>query len=71
MELIYVMIYTFQTLVPHNKGDADRADQLAQMLETCDKEVGTNADKCVAAKKIVECTQKHGKEFGFQMPVRI
>lgn len=65
------MIYILQVFAPQMKGDAEKVAKLAEMLETCDKEIGTNTDKCTTAKKIVECTQKHGKEFGFQMPVHI
>lgn len=53
------------------KGDVEKTKKLAQMLDTCEKEIGKNSDKCVTAKKIVECTQKHGKEFGFQMPIHL
>lgn len=49
----------------------EKTKKLEQMLETCDKEIGKTNDKCTTAKKVVECTQKYGKEFGFQMPIHV
>lgn len=59
-----------QTLSPYVKGDPGRMKRLENMFETCENEIGEQQDKCVAAKKLAECIQKHGNEFGFQMPAR-
>lgn len=53
---------------PGLKGDADKVDKMKQMINLCEKEIGDGSDGCENAKLIIECTVKHGREFGFTFP---
>lgn len=58
-----------EVTTPAMKGDKDKEAKVKQMMEDCDKEIGAgDADKCVNAKKVVECIEAKGKSFGFKYP---
>lgn len=60
-----------QALSAMLKGDQAKTKKLGELIDTCDKEVGKgNNDKCVTAKLVLECVQKHGKDSGFQVPMQ-
>lgn len=63
-------VSTVQALAGAMKGDQGKIKKLGELADTCDKEVGKgNNDKCITAKMVLECVQKHGKDSGFQLPM--
>lgn len=57
---------TIDVLEPAFKGNATKIDNMKHMMDLCEKEIGDgDADSCKTAKMIVDCTSKHGTEFGF------
>lgn len=58
-----------EVTVPAMNGDKDKEAKVKQMMEACAKDIGAgDADKCVNAKKVVECIEAKGKSFGFKYP---
>lgn len=58
-----------QAITPAMKGDDEKIGKMKKMMDVCEKEIGEgDSDPCKTAKLIVECTSKHGPEYGFNYP---
>lgn len=60
---------SLEKTLPALNGDKEKEDKVKTMMNECDSEIGAgDGDKCVTAKKIVECIENKGKAFGFKWP---